>query len=187
LRRGESRNISLAPPAGGSHDRAGVTSGARHGELGGDGQCGGRGGLACRTRSTAWPARIRGTQHSAAGARHNDGRGTGYSAGRRPATGTPAFRVCRTGCGFGAHRGLGRTALDAPSSSASQAGRRPCWRCDHRSLVWDWLESASECARVCHAPQSRSNAGETGANWRCWRSAEPFWKPAAYAAIPPTK
>jgi hypothetical protein len=137
---GESRNSSLAPPAGGSHDRAGVASDLLHAELDSDGECGGRGGLACPTRSTAWTARLRGTQRSAAGARGNDGRRTGYPAGRRPATGTPAFRVCRTGFGFSAHRRLGRTALDAAASSACQARRRACWRCHHRALVRDWLE-----------------------------------------------
>lgn len=149
----ESRNVSLAPPAGGSHDRCGVASGLRHGEPGSDGECCCRGGLACPTQSTARTPRIGCIQHSAAGARGNDGRGTRYLAGRRPATGTPAFRLCGTGSGFRAHRRLGGTALDAAASSASQAGRRPYWRCYHRALVRDWLERARGCGLACNARQ----------------------------------
>lgn len=141
----ESRNISLAPPAGGSHDRS-VAFGFRHGELGSDGECRRRGSLACPTRSTTWTTRLGGIQHSAVGARGNDRRGTGYLLGRRPSAGTSAFRVCGTGSGFRAHRRLGCAALDAPASSASQAGRRVCWRCPHRALVRDWLERATGCA-----------------------------------------
>jgi hypothetical protein len=132
----------LAPPAGASHDRS-VAFGFRHGELGGDGECGGRGSLAGRTRSTTWTARHRGIRHSAADARGNDGRGTGYLPGRRSATGALAFRICGTGFGCGAYRRHGHTTLDASASSASQAGRRGNWRCHHRAPVRNWLGSAS--------------------------------------------
>jgi hypothetical protein len=141
---GESRNAFLVPPAGGSHDQRGPALRTRLGELGGDGERGGRGRLACLSRSPAGAVLIRCIHRRAAGARRDDGRGIRHFPERWQAKGIAAPPVRGAGFWLRSHCGLVRKAFNAPSASVSQAGRSCRWRCHHRALVWHRLDSQAD-------------------------------------------